>query len=229
VGRFISADSIVPSPSDPQDFNRYSYVGNNPLKYIDPTGHADWEGATFPPDFIETTYYLAPPSYIVFTPEQRAYIEEHCSTSLLPTITLPDAERWGIRIDFTAGVLINIDINIEITARSGHLLKDLKLTSTANVEIGVVGVGGSVGPVFLMQESEDSKWISLAPIEVGEVVELGPGLEFGQAFNRETGELEALYGGFGVGTSVGYGYSDVIGLTVDWGAMVDEISERLPW
>jgi hypothetical protein len=46
VGRFISADSIVPSPSDPQDFNRYSYVGNNPLKYIDPTGHADWVGDT---------------------------------------------------------------------------------------------------------------------------------------------------------------------------------------
>jgi RHS repeat-associated protein len=44
VGRFVSADSIVPNPGDPQDFNRYSYVRNNPLKYTDPTGHADWVG-----------------------------------------------------------------------------------------------------------------------------------------------------------------------------------------
>lgn len=39
LGRFISADTIVPSPRDPQSLNRYSYVGNNPLRYTDPTGH----------------------------------------------------------------------------------------------------------------------------------------------------------------------------------------------
>ncbi len=39
LARFISADTIVPNPRDPQDLNRYSYVRNNPLLYIDPTGH----------------------------------------------------------------------------------------------------------------------------------------------------------------------------------------------
>ncbi len=39
LGRFISADTIVPKPNDPQEFNRYSYAGNNPLLYTDPTGH----------------------------------------------------------------------------------------------------------------------------------------------------------------------------------------------
>jgi hypothetical protein len=34
----------VPEPGDPQHFNRYSYVRNNPVKYSDPTGHADWVG-----------------------------------------------------------------------------------------------------------------------------------------------------------------------------------------
>ena len=39
LARFISADTIVESPSSPQVLNRYSYVGNNPLRYTDPSGH----------------------------------------------------------------------------------------------------------------------------------------------------------------------------------------------
>ncbi|NQW18291.1 MAG: RHS repeat-associated core domain-containing protein [Chloroflexi bacterium] len=39
IGRFISADSIVPGITDATSFNRYAYVNNNPLKYTDPTGH----------------------------------------------------------------------------------------------------------------------------------------------------------------------------------------------
>jgi len=39
IGRFVSADTIVPNPADPQSFNRYSYGLNNPLRYVDPTGH----------------------------------------------------------------------------------------------------------------------------------------------------------------------------------------------
>lgn len=39
LGKFISPDSIVQAPFDPQTLNRYSYVRNNPLVYIDPTGH----------------------------------------------------------------------------------------------------------------------------------------------------------------------------------------------
>ncbi|WKZ38421.1 MAG: RHS repeat-associated core domain-containing protein [Anaerolineales bacterium] len=39
LNRFIQPDTIVPDPSNPQAFNRYSYVYGNPLRYIDPTGH----------------------------------------------------------------------------------------------------------------------------------------------------------------------------------------------
>ena len=39
LGRFISPDSIVPRPGDPQSLNRYAYTLNNPLKYRDPSGH----------------------------------------------------------------------------------------------------------------------------------------------------------------------------------------------
>jgi RHS repeat-associated protein len=39
LGRFTQADTVVPSAGDPQMLNRYSYAGNNPLKYVDPSGH----------------------------------------------------------------------------------------------------------------------------------------------------------------------------------------------
>jgi RHS repeat-associated protein len=41
LGRFIQPDTIVPSAGDPQSLNRYSYVKNNPLLYIDPSGHSE--------------------------------------------------------------------------------------------------------------------------------------------------------------------------------------------
>ncbi len=39
LGRFLSADPVLPDSYDLQAFNRYSYVYNNPLKYVDPTGN----------------------------------------------------------------------------------------------------------------------------------------------------------------------------------------------
>ena len=39
LGRFLSADTIVPGAANPQAYNRYSYVLNNPIRYNDPTGH----------------------------------------------------------------------------------------------------------------------------------------------------------------------------------------------
>ncbi|MFO0701156.1 MAG: RHS repeat-associated core domain-containing protein [Nitrospira sp.] len=39
LGRFLSPDTLVSRPGDPQDLNRYTYARNNPLLYTDPTGH----------------------------------------------------------------------------------------------------------------------------------------------------------------------------------------------
>jgi len=39
IGRFVSADSIVPDFSDPQTLNRYSYCRNNPIILTDPSGN----------------------------------------------------------------------------------------------------------------------------------------------------------------------------------------------
>jgi RHS repeat-associated protein len=40
IGRFISADSYQGNIANPASLNRYSYVLNNPYRYVDPTGYA---------------------------------------------------------------------------------------------------------------------------------------------------------------------------------------------
>ena len=39
IGRFLSADPNIFHPYNTQDYNRYSYTVNNPLKYVDPSGY----------------------------------------------------------------------------------------------------------------------------------------------------------------------------------------------
>ena len=40
---FLSVDQYVQSPSNSQNFNRYAYCLNNPLRYVDPNGEFIWE------------------------------------------------------------------------------------------------------------------------------------------------------------------------------------------
>ena len=88
LGRFLSPDTIVPDPGNLQSLNRYSYVRNNPLSRIDPTGHLD-EGAedaygrVLPPwqveaaPKIEASPQFNPgavvPDVIVYTGEQLTF------------------------------------------------------------------------------------------------------------------------------------------------------------
>ncbi|MGD9992552.1 MAG: RHS repeat domain-containing protein [Salinivirgaceae bacterium] len=39
IGRMLSPDPVLQNPYSTQNYNRYSYVMNNPLKYTDPTGY----------------------------------------------------------------------------------------------------------------------------------------------------------------------------------------------
>jgi RHS repeat-associated protein len=55
LGRFIQPDTIIPDFSNPQSYNRYSYVMNNPLRYNDPSGHVGTIAALFGFEKTEAT------------------------------------------------------------------------------------------------------------------------------------------------------------------------------
>ncbi len=49
LNHFTQPDSIVPDPSNSQDWDRYSYARNNPVRYNDPSGHC----STRPEDDVD--------------------------------------------------------------------------------------------------------------------------------------------------------------------------------
>ena len=42
LGRFIQPDSIAPESFSHISYNRYAYANNNPIQYVDPSGHFAW-------------------------------------------------------------------------------------------------------------------------------------------------------------------------------------------
>ncbi len=51
LGRFAQADTLIPEPGNPQSWDRYSYVYNNPIRYIDPSGNTPW-------DVVDVIFFL---------------------------------------------------------------------------------------------------------------------------------------------------------------------------
>jgi RHS repeat-associated protein len=60
TGRFLSADPNIPDPTSAQSYNRFSYVSNNPLSYIDPSGFDENDASCL--SGCWTTVYQAPPA-----------------------------------------------------------------------------------------------------------------------------------------------------------------------
>jgi RHS repeat-associated protein len=46
LGRFMSLDPLAGNSSNPQSLNRYSYVTNDPITYLDPSGAGECDGIT---------------------------------------------------------------------------------------------------------------------------------------------------------------------------------------
>jgi len=86
IGRFISPDPIVQSPANPQNLNRYSYVLNNPLKLVDPTGrYWQWSEESMMGIWYDDDY--VPPAAL--TPEELRAVCDRGLQVLAPQVPLP--------------------------------------------------------------------------------------------------------------------------------------------
>lgn len=67
IGRFISADPIIQAPYNLQSYNGYSYVFNNPMALIDPSGLSAWtdfrDGFLKPVGLAVLAFELGPEVY----------------------------------------------------------------------------------------------------------------------------------------------------------------------
>ena len=74
LGRFLQADPFVQAPKNSQNYNRYSYVLNNPMSYTDPSGYFFKSLFKFVKKYWETiaaivaTVYLGPAASAFFGP-----------------------------------------------------------------------------------------------------------------------------------------------------------------
>jgi RHS repeat-associated protein len=88
LGRFLQADSIVSNLANPQSFNRYSYVLNNPLKYTDPTGHMEiYGGDTYPVSDYWYTYLNPALPECQSSSEEVIMMVRHGSSTMVDFIT----------------------------------------------------------------------------------------------------------------------------------------------
>ena len=55
LARFVQADTFIPNPDNPLDWDRYMYSRNQPVKYVDPTGH--WVETVLDIGFIVYDWY----------------------------------------------------------------------------------------------------------------------------------------------------------------------------
>jgi RHS repeat-associated protein len=98
IQRFITPDPIDPDLNDPQSLNRYSYTLNNPLKYIDPSGHQSVFIGGLGVIFVYVSYQILSSIFIgersiqqsqttfpSFTPSRIGFPIPGISSSLIPS------------------------------------------------------------------------------------------------------------------------------------------------
>lgn len=85
INHFLQPDTIIPDLSNPQSWNRYSYVQNNSLKFTDPTGHRLYSGDTGCRDDIECNEFKKNEEIIQEKEHKKKCDhgdEDYCSTAV---------------------------------------------------------------------------------------------------------------------------------------------------
>ncbi len=141
LGRFSQPDSMVPVASQGvQAFDRYAYANNNPVRYIDPTGHAVFEG---------TQGGCSLPIYIINPPPQNPLQLSISNDSPPEPTPITDliklfpgsSEDWAKAGTVTDGVVLVMDLYADGVVAYATIVgfgSALPVVVTGNIEVPAV-------------------------------------------------------------------------------------------
>lgn len=137
IGRFLSADSVVPgNGNEPQAFNRYSLADNNPVTYTDPSGHWSWKGV-----WRATVNALSP--YVKFAVALVVVVVIVAAAvatggAAAAALGFAAGSFWGAVI---AGGVSGFLISGALALRSGASLSEALVAAFQGAVVGAIGGG----------------------------------------------------------------------------------------
>lgn len=133
IGRFISADTVVAHAGNPQSLNRYGYVLNNPLSFVDPSGHVQTDPGGSPTiktlqDAYNSDLFKWCETSGCWFRAQEEFLRQHPDFDIAGTEDIRPEEKisWAIS-------------KLDLENRSGKSLTSMDLLEA----FSVVAVGGS--------------------------------------------------------------------------------------
>jgi RHS repeat-associated protein len=102
LGRFLSADTLIPDPGDPVSYDRYAYSRNNPVRYTDPSGHRSCtaEQAATGDESCDQNYHADDLEYALYSLYGWVVVGEWTVEELMPLLDTGEMIREFINNNF---------------------------------------------------------------------------------------------------------------------------------
>ncbi len=238
LGRFITADTQVPDPMNPQTLHRYAFAGGNPIRYVDPSGHSFWSwflgilvivalfvvgailtivtfGAAGPPIFIGLTLALAFLGGGVFA-----------SIALAHGLTPTSSDFW---LAVAGGLALGAAVGAGLGALPAAITGGFLASVAASALLGAVGGGietaivhfkngGSVETLFGALFSVDA----LISAGIGAGLGLIGGIGFGGVAGAAENVFSKIAIGFGNALVAGLGFWNVAYAAATGGGFMED-------
>jgi len=155
IGRFISPDSAGQDLNNPQTLNRYSYCSNNPLKYIDPSGHSFGSFIKSAVNFAKAHPVIAAVAVVLVV--SAAIIAAPVVLSAISTAACVAGATTGVTALTSVGLVASTAAaaTLETATAIGSIpIFGALATTVADVGLGMVGFGCASPETSTSSESD---------------------------------------------------------------------------